>query len=140
MMFDNDDPIQRGHLIRALAAASLGAREFNSGGGIMHVAIAVLNTSVEPPIISAQDPNLRTRLQRTIKTWPHESTLYIATNSLRINCEIGLVGNDGRTGNQVASTEWKYVDSIEEAVSIFQQLWSERDKWLGDFIEGKLAM
>jgi len=66
----------------------------------MHVAITVLDTSVEPPIISAQDQDLRARLQRTIKTWPHESTLYIATNSLRTKLRNRLMGTDGRTGNQ----------------------------------------
>ena len=138
-MLDNDDPVQRANLIKVLATNDLDTWEFNSGGGTMHVVVTMLDTSVEPPIISAQDPDLQDQLE-AVKTWSHEATLYIVTNSLRTNCEIGLIGNDDCTGNQVASSEWKHADSIEEAVKVFQRFWNERDKWLRDFIEGKLAV
>jgi hypothetical protein len=139
-MYDNDDPVQRANLIKVIAAYGLDAWEFNSGGGIMHVVVTILDTSVEPPIISAQNPDLQGQLEEAVKTWSHEATLYIATNSLRTNCEIGLMGNDGRTGSQVASAEWEHVDSLDEAVFVFRKFWNERDRWLQDFVEGKLIL
>lgn len=139
-MFDNDDPEQRTSLIQALQAVGLDAWELNSGGGVMHVIVTLLDGTVYPPVISAQDPGLRASLEDVVKTWPHDSTLYIATNSLQSECDIGLMGNDGRTDAQVAMSEWKHADSLEEAVSVFQQIWYERDQWLEALIAGQLTL
>ena len=137
-MFDNDDSVQRASLIQALQSVGLEAWELNSGGGIMHVIVTLLDGAVDPPVISAQDPKLRADLVDALKAWPYDSTLYIATNSLQSECDIGTMGNDGRTDAQVATSEWKHADSLEEAVLAFRQLWAERDSWLNKFVEGKL--
>ena len=139
-MFDNDDPNQRQDLIRALKSIGLNAWEFNSGGGIMHVVVPLLDRICDPPVVQAQDPEIRSYLENGIKVWPHETCLYIATNSLRTTCEVGLMGNDGRTGNQVTSAEWEHVDSLGEVVSVFQRYWRERDTWLRKLISGELAV
>jgi hypothetical protein len=78
-------------------------------------------------------------LENALKIWPHGSALYIATNSLQSECDIGLMGNDGRTDAQVASAEWEHAGSLDEALSIFQRLWGERDKSLTQFVEGRLT-
>ena len=138
-MFDNDDPRQRESLVQALHSAGLDAWEFNSGGGIMHVIVTLLDGTVNPPVISAQSSKLRAALENALKTWPHDSTLYIATNSLQSECDIGLMGNDGRTDAQVTAPDWKHVDSLEEAIPVFQEFWSKRDNWLTAFIAGQLT-
>lgn len=137
-MFDNDDPEQRASLIQALHSVGLDAWDLNSGGGVMHVIVTLLDGTVDPPVISAQAPKLRADLENALRTWPCDSALYIATNSLQSECDIGLMGTDGRTDAQVATSEWKHTDSLEEAVRAFQQLWAKRDSWLKKFIEGKL--
>ena len=139
-MLNNDDPIHRANLIASLSASGLHAWSLNSGGGVMHVVVTLLNMSVKPPVISAQDPTLQARFEQNVNVWLHETMFYIATNSLRTTCEIGLMGQDGRTGSQVASAEWHHVNSLEEALSVFWRLWNERDKWLYDFIEGVLVV
>ena len=137
-MFDNDDPEQREELIQALQAAGLEAGEWDSGGGITHVIVPLLDPYTVPPTINAQDPGLRSEFEDGLRIWPYEASLYIATNSLQTPCEIGLMGNDGQTGRQAATAEWKPVGSIEEAVSLFQRFWSERDKWLMALLAGDL--
>ncbi len=137
-MFDNDDPEQREELIQALQAAGLEAGEWDSGGGITHVIVPLLDPYSDPPTINAQDPSLRPGLEGGLRAWPHEASLYIATNSLQTTCDIGLMGSDGRTGDQVATANWEHVNSLEEAVSLFQQLWDERDRWLGAFLAGEI--
>jgi len=103
----------------------------------MHVIVTLLDGTVDPPTISAQDSKLCADLENALKAWHCDSTLYIATNSLQSECDVGIMGNDGRTDTQVAA-EWKHADSLEEAVLAFQQLWAKRDSWLKKFIEGKL--
>lgn len=137
-MFDNDAPLQRGNLIEALRATGLEAGEWDSGGGIMHVIVPLLNLYTDPPTICAQDPGLRSKLEVGLQAWLHSASLYIATNSLRTACEIGLVGDDGQTGAQVTTADWEHVDSLEEAVSLFQGYWDERDKWLEAFLRGDI--
>ena len=137
-MFDNDDPDQREELIQALQAVGLEAGEWDSGGGITHVITPLLDPYSDPPTINAQDPALRSEFEGGLQVWPHEASLYIATNSLQTTCDIGLMGSDGRTGDQVATANWEHVDSLEEAVSLFQQLWDERDRWLRAFLVGEL--
>ena len=137
-MFDNDDPEQREELIQALQAAGLPAGEWDSGGDITHVIVPLLDPYTDPPTINAQDPELRSEFDAGLESWEYEASLYIATNSLQTACEIGLMGSDGRTGAQVATADWKPVNSIEEAVSLFRRYWDERDRWLGAFLAGEI--
>ena len=137
-MFENDDPAQRAELLQALHAVGLDAWELNSGGGTMHVIVTLLDCTVAPPVIAANDPRLSADLSKAIAEWP-EAYLYIATNSLAFNCEIGLMGADGKTGAQLVTEDWVPVDSLEDAVSKFRQYWNERDKWLQRVLEGELA-
>ena len=137
-MFENDDPLQRQRLIAVLLSSGLDAFEINSGGDVMHVVVPLLEGSPDSPKIRAQDPKIQADLQARIRVWPCVATLYIATNSLRTDCEIGLMGNYGTTGSQVTSTEWEPAASIEEALDIFQLRWNERDNWLKAFAQGDL--
>jgi len=78
--------------------------------------------------VSAGDPGLRAEIEAGVRLWPQLTSLYIATNSLRTACEIGLIGDDGRTGAQVSSPEWPRAGSLEEAVALFRAFWDERDR------------
>lgn len=138
-MFDNDDPEQREELIQALQAAGLAAGEWDSGGDITHVIVPLLDPYTDPPTINAQDPDLRSEFADCLRGWSYEASLYVATNSLQTACEIGLMGGDGRTDAQVATADWEPVNSLEEAVSLFQRYWNERDRWLRAYLAGKLA-
>lgn len=138
-MFENDDPAQRSKLIDTLNESGLDAWEFNSGGGIMHVIVTLLDFTVDPPIITAHDPELKTQLQKAVSNWP-EAYLYIATNSLNTDCEIGLMGADGATGGQIEAGNWLPVDSLENAVLKFQGYWHERDKWLRGLLTSEYAI
>lgn len=138
-MFENDDPTQRENLIKALTSLGMDAWELNSGGGTMHVIVTLFDYTVYPPVNAARNPTLRSELQEATSAWPAESYLYLATNSLQTECEIGLMGVDGRTGAQVSLEEWKPVSSIEEAIDAIQQLWNERDTWLRRYLSGELV-
>lgn len=137
-MFENDDSTQRAELIQALQAVGLDAWELNSGGGTMHVIVTLLDCTVEPPVIAANDARLSSDLHKATTQWP-EAYLYIATNSLETDCEIGLMGADGKSGAQLITEEWTPVDSLRGAVSKFQQCWSKRDEWLRRALVGELA-
>jgi hypothetical protein len=137
-LFENDDPSHRSDLIAALAERGLDAWELNSGGGTMHVIVTLCDYSVAPQINTAQDLALRAELHEAAVQWPYAASLYIATNSLQTECEIGLLGIDGRTDAQVSTEEWKPVGSLKEAVDVFQRYWSERDHWLRTYYEGRL--
>lgn len=138
-MFENDDPQQREELIGALTRNGMDAWELNSGGGTMHVIVTLLDYSVDPPVNTAENPALRAELQNAAKEWPNAGCLYVATNSLQTDCEIGLMGTDGTTEAQVSLEEWKPVDTLEEAVETVQQFWIERDKWIRAFLAGQLV-
>lgn len=138
-MFENDDPVQRKSLIAALTKEGMDAWELNSGGGTMHVIVSLLDYTVDPSINTAQDEGLHAELQKATQTWPYDSNLYIATNSLQTECEIGLMGVDGRTDAQVATEEWEPVSSLEEAISVFQRYWNNRDTWLRAYRDRKLS-
>jgi hypothetical protein len=138
-MFENDDPHHRGALLKALRERGLDAVEFNSGGGTMHVIVALIDYVYEPSVNTAESQELRSELENSARGWPHESYLYISTNSLQTNCEIGLMGLDGRTGAQVSHNEWEPVESLEDAVEVFQKYWNERDKWVRAFVADDLV-
>jgi len=137
-MFENDDPTQRQSLVDALSRNGLDAWELNSGGGTMHVIVTLLDYTVDPPINAAQDRILHAELQKAAGAWPYDANLYIATNSLQTECEIGLMGVDGRIDVQVTTEEWEPVGSLEEAVNAFQHYWHNRDGWLRAYWDGKL--
>jgi hypothetical protein len=139
-MFENDDPRQRGDLIAALTEKGMNAWELNSGGGTMHVIVTLLDYTVDPPINTAQDQALRSELQVAVEAWPFAASLYIATNSLQTECEIGLMGVDGRTDAQVATEDWNPISSLEEAVNAFQRYWYSRDDWLRTYRNVKLLV
>jgi hypothetical protein len=138
-VFENDDPVQREMLISALTEKGLDAWDLNSGGGTMHVIATLLDYTVDPPINTAQDQALRSELQKAAESWSYSANLYIATNSLQTECEIGLMGVDGRTDGQVATEEWEPVGFLEEAVDAFQRHWNNRDIWLRKYRDGKLS-
>lgn len=138
-MFDNDEPEDRERLIAALQAVGLDASEFESGGGITHVIVPLIDPFSSPPQVSARDLELRTKIEAGLGVWPKMTSLYIASNSLRTACEVGLFGDDGRTGAQVSSPEWPHADSLEEAVALFREFWDERDRWLRIFLAGDLS-
>ncbi len=138
-MFENDDPLQRESLINALTEKGLDAWELNSGGGTMHVIVTLLDYSVDPPVIKAQDLALQSEIESSVKDWPYAGYLYIATNSLQTDCEIGLMGVDGKTDAQVSLEKWKPVDSLEEAVETIHRYWNERDEWIRAFLHDELV-
>ena len=41
--------------------------------------------------------------------WLFAASLYIATNSFQTDCEIGLMGSDGRTDAKVSTEKWRPV-------------------------------
>ena len=139
-MFDNDDPDQRNALIAELQSAGLQAGEWDSGGGITHVVVPLLDPYTDPPAVEAEDVTLKTELSLAVKTWPYEASLYVATNSLQTACEIGLLGSDGRTGRQAGTVKWQPVESIDEAASVFQQFWKDRDQWLRAYLVGEISL
>lgn len=138
-MFENDDPIQREMLINALTEKGLDAWELNSGGGTMHVIVTLLDYSVDPAVNTAQNPALRSELQHWAKDWPYAGYLYIATNSLQTDCEIGLLGVDGKTDAQVSLEAWNPVSTLEEAAETIQRYWGQRDKWIQAYLAGELV-
>ena len=138
-MFENDDPAQRKNLITALTEKGLDALELNSGGGTMHVIIQLFDYWVDPPVNAAEDLALRLDLKNAAKNWPYAGYLYIATNNDQTDCEVGLMGVDGKTDAQVSMEEWAPVGSLEEAVETIQRYWSERDKWIRAFLVGELV-
>lgn len=138
-MFENDDPKQRKQLIKALKKNGLDAWELNSGGGTMHVIVTLFDFSVNPLVNSATDATLFSKLESTSKEWTSDGYLYIATNSLQSDCEIGLMGWDGRTDAQVSLEAWKPIESLEEAVQTIQQHWNDRDKYIQAYLAGELV-
>jgi hypothetical protein len=106
----------------------------------MHVIVTLLDYSVDPPINTAEDSTLRSDIEKAAKDWPYDANLYVATNSFQTDCDIGLMGIDGRTEAQVSLEEWKPVSSLEEAVETIQRYWNERDRWLRALLANELAM
>ncbi len=105
----------------------------------MHVIVTLVDFSIDPPINTAEDSALRSELQNAAMGYPYAGYLYIATNSLQTDCEVGLMGVDGKTDAQVSLEEWKPVGSLEEAVETIQRFWEERDEWIRAFLQGELV-
>src|SRR6266511_4895498 len=63
-MFENDKPRDRAQLIEKLQAKGLPAFEFDSGGGIFHVIVPLLQSSERGLEIHAQYSELRIELER----------------------------------------------------------------------------
>ena len=129
-MFENDNPEDREKLVEELIRHDLNAYEWNSGGGIYHVIVPIINTYNDSNLIHAQDKNLIENMQANIADWPDETYLYISTNSLQSDCEIGLMGQSGKNGNPVSSPDWKFITSLDEAAKEFQCIWEDRDEWI----------
>lgn len=139
MGFENDDPSHRKALIQVLDSAGLNALEFNSGGGIMHVLVPLIDPYSDSEISSAENPEIAQKIITYQKKCKEEVSLYIATGSAASSCDIGFIGDDGY-GNQVDSPVWDHAETLDDAVNIFLKLWQERDHWLQEFIEGKLSL
>ncbi len=135
-MFENDNQHDRQQLIESLHKEGVPAREFNSGGGIMQVIIPIIDTNSEPSIINSNDPNLRNKVEEYISKSKEIVELFISTNSLFSECEIGIYGTEGLSGAQV-SNDWKSVSSLDEAVELILSFWSQRDIFLENYITGK---
>jgi len=129
-MFENDNPEDREKLVEELIKHDPNAFEWNSGGGIYHVIVPLINPYDDSISIHAQDKNLVEEMQANIAEWPDETYLYISTNSLQSDCEIGLMGQSGNTGNPVSSPDWKFINALDEAVKEFQSIWEDRDEWI----------
>jgi len=129
-MFENDNPEDREKLVEELVRHDLNAYEWNSGGEIYHVIVPLINPYDNPISIHAQDKNLVEDIQANIAEWPDETYLYISTNSLQSDCEIGLMGQSGKNGNPVSSPDWNFINSLDEAVKEFQNIWDDRDEWI----------
>ena len=136
-IFDNDDPTQRQALIEALAAKGLEASDYNSGGGIMHVLIPLVDPYSEPSLVAAESPEVEQKVRSYFEKCPEAASLYIVTGSAMSNCDIGFIGDNGK-GGQIETPKWEHADIIVEAVVIFMKLWSQRDQWLNAFIRGDL--
>ena len=138
MRFENDDPSHRKALIRALDSAGFNASEFNSGGGVMHVMMPLIDPYSDNGISSVENPETAKKTADYLKKCKEEASLYIATSSAASNCDIGFIGDDGY-GNQVESPLWEHAGTLDDAVNIFLKLWQDRDYWLHEFLEGKLS-
>lgn len=133
-MFENDNPEDREKLVEELIRHDLNAFEWNSGGGIYHVIVPLINPYDDSISIHAQDKNLVEEMQANIANWPDDTYLFIATNSLQSDCEIGLMGQSGKNGNPVSSPDWKFINYLDEAVKEFQSIWEDRDEWIGKLL------
>ena len=133
-MFSNDIPKDRQALIESLKSQGIIAFEWNSGGNIMHVVIPIIGIFSEPYTIETEDSDLRLLVEEHIQKSSGDEFLYISTNSLQTECEIGVMGQNGVTGSQFASDEWIHADSLEDATMVVLNLWNERDKWIQNFI------
>ena len=136
-MLDNDNPDHRAELVKRLNAKGLPAFEWESGGGIVHVVVPLLQEGETRYEINAESTELISDLQKALKHNPYNPHLYIATNSLQTSCEIGLMGEDAY-GNFVSSKNWDRVIEFEAAEKSFYSLWKNRDNWLRKWVSGEL--
>jgi hypothetical protein len=133
-MLSNDTPQDRLKLIEALREAGLTASEIEDKNGKKRVIVPLIDTGVEPFIIASRRPELRTYFRKTGKEWPHRARLYICSASEGAPFEIGVAGHNGLTGEDYTPADWKPVETIEEAVAEFQNLWKSRDAYMNAFI------
>jgi len=136
-MFENDNPNDREQLIEKLRAKGLPALEFDSGGGILHVIVPLLQSSKRGLEIHAQDSELRIELERALEYNPFYPHLFIATTSASTSCEIGLMGEDAY-GEVISAYDWELIPDVELAVAIFEGFWNKRDEWLQKWMAGAL--
>jgi hypothetical protein len=136
-VFENDDPKDRKELIRRLIAKGMPSFEFNSGSGIIHVVVPLIESSGSGFEINAQNEELIMELKKALENNPYNPHLFIATNSLRTSCEIGLMGEDAY-GNFISTGDWEYTPDIEKAQVIFDNYWNSRDKWIRKWVAGEL--
>lgn len=110
-MFDNDDPQHRQQLISLLQEKGINAFELNSGGWTMHVAVALIDSYSEPPVIEAQDPDTRKKVADRLAMLTEAVDFYLVTGSAASNCDIGFIGEDG-SGNQISFPSWEHADAL----------------------------
>jgi hypothetical protein len=136
-MFENDNPNDREQLIEKLQAKGLPASEFDSGGSILHVIVPLLQSSEQGLEIHTQDSELRIELERALEYNPYHPRLFIATNSSRTSCEIGLMGEDAY-GEVISTYDWELIPNVKLAAAIFEGFWNKRDEWLQKWMAGDL--
>ena len=136
-MFENNNPNDREALIERLKAKGLPAFEFDSGSGMMQVIVPILQSGEHGLEINVQDSEVRTELERALEYNPYHPHLFIATNSLRTSCAIGLMGEDA-FGEVISTYDWEFIPDLEQAVGIFMGMWNHRDGWIKLWMNGSL--
>lgn len=110
---NNDDPANRETLIHNLNARGIPAYEYHSGGGIMHVAVNLIDDAET------------------------EDLLQIATGSAETCCDLGLMG--WRDGGSWEGADWIPIASMQEAEEHIHLLWEDREKLCARFLGGTLS-
>ncbi len=110
--FDNDLSEHRQALIEALRAEGLGAYEYHSGGGIMHVVVDLVNEEGS------------------------DDLLQITTGSVSSPCDVMLMGWN-ENGN-VQNEKWTHTPTLREAVEAFRTFLATRQVWIERFRSGAL--
>jgi hypothetical protein len=137
-MFDNDNLADRELLIRLLQENGLSAFEWESGSGIFHVCVPLIQVDSPRNVINAEDAGLVSTVQAALQGNPNDPHLLISTNSLRTTCEAGLMGEDLQ-GKFIASEDWEHAPSSAMALSIFLNFWNHRDDWIRKWLQGNLG-
>ena len=128
-MFENDNPENRKELIQRLITMGLPALEFDSGGGIIHVVVPLLQSDDLGFEVNAEGAELISEINAYLADNQFDPHLFIATNSLRTPCEIGLMGENA-DGEFVSTNDWEFAPEIDDAQRIFEKFWKDRDAWL----------
>lgn len=132
-MLDAVRPCARDELVTALNEAGLGAREFAGQSGRSRVVVPILDMTAETPVTDAENPEIRAYLSNTAESWGNNGYLYIAAEESGNTCQIGVIGVNGETGEEYRSEEWERVDSFEEAIRAFNNLYEQRDTFISIF-------
>jgi hypothetical protein len=130
----NESRSQREALKEALSGANLVPTEYRDRAGKSYVVLPLLDTSVDPMIVAAEDPELRAYFRNSAKTWPEPARLYICSGSSQAPWQVGVIGHDGRSGEDYTPDEWKQAETVEQAVEEFRGLWENRDALLNAFV------
>jgi hypothetical protein len=138
MKFENDEPTHREALIHALSSVGLFATEYNSGGGIMHVMLPLIDPYSNPELVATESPEVSKKVNTFLGECLEIASLSIVTGSSASNCDIGLIGEDGK-GSQINWPAWKHAETLDDAVSIFLKLWKQRDRWIQAYMNGELS-
>ena len=136
--YDNNNPDHRILLVEALKERGIPAFEWNSGGGIYHVIVPLISDSESNPEINSEDSTLVSIVLNILKRSSYNPFLFIATNSLRTSCDIGLMGEDPNTGDQVGSINWIYAAELKGVIKQIQKHWDKRDILIKSWVEGSL--